>query len=159
MPGVADQIRKTQLSQEQSQRKKDMSELLRMVEEGRLHEADDRQLEVIRLALDLNNLLDAKKETVQLPNPTLSVDSTVIADAFKQALQEALQNLPTGGSITNSSSVSPDRPKMKHTSLTDFSQTEDTVIVSHGDDLGETKEGELGADDKLAKLKKLKGGG
>ncbi len=57
VPGVADTIRKTRLKQDQKARQSDMAELLRMVQEGRIHEADERQLENLKLALELNNLL------------------------------------------------------------------------------------------------------
>ena len=60
VPGVADQVRKTQLSQEQKARKSEMQELLKMLDEGRLHEADERQLEFLKLALELNELFGVR---------------------------------------------------------------------------------------------------
>lgn len=158
MPGVADQIRKTQLAQEHARRKQDMGEILMLVKEGRLHEADERQLEVLRLALELNQLIDSKREVAEIPVAS-PVDSEALTQALKDAVKEALHALPVGGIVTSDLTTATSRPQMKHTSLTDFTQAEDEVVISHADDLGEIKEGESGAEDKLAKLKRLKGGG
>ena len=51
MPGVADVERRTALSRERAARQVERKELLRMVREGRIHEADERQLETIKLTL------------------------------------------------------------------------------------------------------------
>jgi hypothetical protein len=48
---------------------------------------------------------------------------------------------------------------MTHVSLTEFVHVDDKIVVSHGDSLGEDKEGGDGAGDKLDKLRKLKGNG
>ena len=156
MPGVADAIRKTDLHQDQQKRKQDMEQLLTLVKEGRLHEADERQLEMLKLALDLNALLDQKNPVVAAAP---AFDSAALAAALKDAVKEALQNAPIGDGVFRSAPVDSTRPQMKHTSLTDFAQTQDGVSVSHGDSLGETKTGASDSADKLEKLKKLKGGG
>ena len=57
VPGVADSIRKTNLTKQHQERRIDQAELLRMVKENRLHEADERQLETLKLAMELNSLL------------------------------------------------------------------------------------------------------
>ena len=87
MPGVADTIRKTQLKQDQKARKNDMQELLRMVQEGRLGEADERQLENLKMALELNNLL-GKQDT-----PQAGVDPAQLVEAVKQAISEGMSNV------------------------------------------------------------------
>lgn len=150
MPGVADAIRKTGLQQEHQKRKQEMEQLLTIVREGRLHEADERQLELLKLALEINALLDPKS------GGTPAFDYAALASALKEAVQEALQNTPAGDGILRPAGTS--RPQMKHTSLTDFSHTQDDVSISHGDTLGETKEGSSDSADKLEKLKKIKGG-
>ena len=45
MPGVADAIRKTGLRQEKKSRQEEIAQLVTLIQEGRLHEADERQLE------------------------------------------------------------------------------------------------------------------
>jgi len=154
MPGVADAIRKTNLQQDQQKRKQEMDQLLKMVREGRLHEADERQLEMLKLALDLNTLLD-RKNPESSPVPTF--DAAVLTAAIKDAVNAAIQNAPIGDGVFNSAAGGA-RPEMKHTSLTDFAQTTDDVAVSHGDELGETKTGTDDSANKLERLKKLKGG-
>jgi len=141
MPGVADAERRTRLTQDQQQRKQDVQELFRMVQEGRLHEADERQMEMLNLALQLKSTFDPTT-----PN---------FIDAVKQAIQESLGQV--GKNIVSEGTPVGERPTMKHTSLTDLSQTTDSLEVSHGDELGETKESEEDAADKLEKLRKIKG--
>ena len=153
MPGVADQIRKTQLKQDQAARKKDMEELIRMVQEGRLHEADERQLETLKLIAELQQAFTpAPAET---PAVSVNVDNQEIIEAVKQAMGEVVANMPAGGGI--SPAADPSRPKMKHTSLADLAQSKDDVTISHGGTLGEEKTGADDSTDKLEKLKKLKG--
>ena len=155
MPGVADAIRKTQLKQEQKARKNDMSELLKMVQEGRLHEADERQLETLKLALELNNVIGTKSDT-----PV--VDADAIAGAVSKAMSEVIENMSSRVIAETNvlSSADPARPGMKHTNLVDLQQVDEEVeIVDHGDALvGESKTGPGDAADKLAKLKKLRDG-
>lgn len=155
MPGVADAIKNTTLRQEQVQRKKEMENLLVLVQEGRLHEANAHQLEVLKLALELNKLIESKSA----PTPAAAtVDTEALAAALKSAVQDALGNLSTipaqGASVVDTS-----RPQMKHTSLTEFTHNDGDVSVSHGDTLGEAKTSEESAADKLEKLRKLKGNG
>jgi hypothetical protein len=153
VPGVADQIRKTQLKQDQKARKREMEELTRLVEEGRLHEADERQLETLRLIADLRQAFDAPSEAAApAAAPT---DNAEIIEAVKQAMGEAMANMPAGRGL--SPAEDPDRPKMKHTSLADLAQGKDDVTISHGGDLGEEETSTEDSTDKLEKLRKLKG--
>lgn len=87
VPGVADTIRRTQLKQDQKSRKNEMQELLLMVQEGRLGEADERQLEHLKLALELNNLL-GKQDT-----PQSGVDPAQLVEVVKQAITEGMSNV------------------------------------------------------------------
>lgn len=153
MPGVADAIKNTALRQEQMQRKKEMETLLVLVQEGRLHEANAHQLEVLKLALELNKLIENKSAAVTAP---AVVDTDALAAALKSAVQDALSNLPAAAS-QGALPLDSSRPQMKHTSLTDFTHTDGDVSVSHGDTLGEAKTSEESAADKLEKLRKLKG--
>jgi len=105
MPGVADQVRRTQLRQDQKSRKRDMEELIRLVEEGRLHEADDRQLETLRLISDLQKSL-GQAETTPAP-VSVNVDNAEIIEAVKQAMGEAMANMPAGRGL--SPAEDPDR--------------------------------------------------
>ena len=154
MPGVADQIRKTQLKQDQRVRKQDMKELIQMVEEGRLHEADERQLETLKLALELNHVVGTKSEAPQ-------VDANAIATAISKAMEQVIGKIPAQivGGTGVISAAHMERPGMKHTSLADLQQTDEGIeIVDHGSLLGESKTGSGDAADKLAKLKKLRDG-
>ena len=67
MPGVADSIRRTGLAQEQKSRQRDMEELLGMVRDGRLHEADSRQLETLKLHLQYGRQRNHKTIVRNLP--------------------------------------------------------------------------------------------
>lgn len=156
MPGVADQIRKTQVKQAQQVRKQDMKQLIQLVDEGRLHEADEHQLETLKLALELNSIIGSKNEVVQ-------VNAQAIADAVSKAIGKVIKNLPeriVGGGIDMLPLLDPSRPGMKHTSLSDLRQLdEDIEVVDHDGVLaGESKTGSDDAADKLAKLKKLRNG-
>jgi len=153
VPGVADTIRKTQLKQEQKARRSDMQELLKMVQEGRLHEADERQLENLKLALELNtmfsNRTQDRKET--------GFSTEQLVDAVKQAIAEGMSNVTINavqgeGVVTNSP-----RPQMKHTSLADLVQDDTQIDISHKEVISTQVEGEESSD-KLEKLRKLKGG-
>lgn len=152
MPGVADQVRKTILKSKQKERKKDMQEILRMVEEDRLHEADERQIEVLSLSLELNKLI-GKKDEVQSSN---QIDLESIANVLRDTVQNEVQKLvlTTG---TASSTSTGQRPAMKHTSLTEISQNNSNVEI-HGQMNTET-ESSQDATEKLQKLRKIKGNG
>ena len=150
MPGVADAERRTRNRQDKEQRKRDMDEILRMVKEGRLHEADDSQLETLGLALELQRAMS--------PEPAMLEAQTDpgILEAIKEAVKESLAGVGVS-SISASPALDPSRPEMKHTSLSSLKVTEDDLKVSHLEDMGQTKEGEEDAADKLAKLRKIKG--
>lgn len=155
MPGVADTIRRTQLKQEHESRKKDMDELLRMVKEGRIHEADERQLEMLKLALELNSIVNPQQGEQKV---VVEQDSDAVVSAVREAVAEILTNLPQGtGGVSQSGVSDPARPKMKHSSLSDIKMQDADLDVSHTDTLGETKEGEADSSDKLDRLRKLKG--
>lgn len=150
MPGVADTIRRTRLSQDQKARKKDMEDLTRLVAEGRLHEADERQLETLQLMRELRSaFISGPTEVAPIE---VNVDNKEIIEAVKQAVGEAVAKMP-GVSPAND----PDRPQMKHTSLADIVQSEDKIKISHGGKLGEDQAGTEDSTDKLEKLRKLKG--
>lgn len=152
VPGVADQIKKTQLKQEQKARQADMQELLKLVKEGRLHEADERQLENLKLALELNTLLEQR----QPQQPAL--DSTQLVEAVKQAISEGMSNVSINASGSGGEHVSdPSRPSMRHVSLADLVQDETKVDISHRDGISKEIEGSESSD-KLEKLRKIKGG-
>lgn len=152
MPGVADAIKNTALHQEQVQRKKEMETLLILVQEGRLHEANAQQLEVLKLSLELNKLIEAKS----IPTSPAVVDTEALAAALKSAVQDALGNL-TSATPPGVLPTDPGRPQIKHTPLTEFTHPDGDVSVSHGDTLGEARISEESAAEKLEKLRKLKG--
>lgn len=159
VPGVADQIRKTQLGQEQKARKTDMQELLRMVQEGRLHEADERQLEYLKLALELNEFFGEKNTA-----PAGGIDSEQLVAAVKQAIAEGMSgvtihttNIVKGsGGTSEEEALNSSRPQMKHTSLADLAQDDTKVDISHKNSVGTEIEGKESSD-KLKRLKELKG--
>ena len=151
MPGVADAIRRTQLKQEQRARKEDMKELLTMVEEGRLHEADERQLELLKLALDLNHVLERDKDRPIV----VRQDNQPVIEAVRAAVTEALSKLPRGTSLE--SSVIPGRPEMGYKSLVDIKHEDSDLDVSHTESLTEEHDSEDEASGKLETLKRLKG--
>jgi hypothetical protein len=154
MPGVNDQIRRTKLAQEQKARQQDMLEILTMVQQGRLHEADTRQLETLKLALELQKALAQNTEPKEAP----AINTNALTDAIKGAVAEAFKNLPAGAYTgAPASSEDPSRPKMKYVSLTEFVQVDESVEVSHGDSLGQDQESTEDSGDKLEKLRKLKG--
>ena len=151
VPGVADTIRKTQLKQDQKARKNDMQELLRMVQEGRLGEADERQLENLKMALELNNLLGRQDA------PQAGVDPAQLVEAVKQAISEGMTNVTVNAVSGDGTGIDPSRPEMKHTSLADLVQDDTKVDISNKGEISKEVEGEDAAD-KLAQLRKLKGG-
>ena len=152
VPGVADQIRKTKLIQDQRSRQLDAQELLRMVDEGRLHEADERQLENLKLALELNELLGVSHVPSQ---PAETIDSEQLVAAVKQAISEGMSNV-TVNAILGEDAIDPSRPQMKHTSLSNLAQSDVKVDISHRDAISKDVEGEESSDT-LEKLKRLKG--
>lgn len=154
MPGVSDAIRRTKLQQDQQAHRKDMEQLVALVKEGRLHEADARQLEVLKMALELHKVLGEREK----PSETSS-DKEAIVAAVKAAVSEIVTNLPSAVVTSVGQVEDRARPRMKHTSLADFVHTDEEVSISHGDSLGQTKESEEDSGDKLEKLRKLKGGG
>lgn len=150
MPGVGDQVRRTQLKLEQKQRKKEMEELILLVREGRLYEADERQLETLKLVRDLQQAFDAPA-----PNVSVTVDEKKIIKAVKRAMKEVVAKIPAPEGI--SPAADPARPGMRHTSLADLVQGGDEVEIEHGDGLGEEETGTEDSAAKLEKLRKLKG--
>jgi hypothetical protein len=146
VPGVADQIRKTQLKQDQKARQSEMQELLRMVQEGRLHEADERQLENLKLALELNNLLGNRSPEESQQQFVMSEE---LVEAVKRAISEGMANV--------AGVDDPSRPQMRHVSLADLVQDKTEVNISHKDGISKEIEGDESTD-KLKKLRKLKGG-
>jgi len=159
MPGVADQIRKTHLKNEQKARKQDMEELMRMVNEDRLHEADERQLETLKMSVELNKLLKEKQRVLEEePRVSGKIGFTTeqFEDLIDHALTTAIKKFATGqlGGVV---AQDPSRPQMKHTSLGDIKQADSSVEIS-----GELETESKASDDaasKLEKLKKLKGNG
>lgn len=147
VPGVADTIRKTQLKQDKKARQSDMQELLRMVEEGRLHEADERQLESLKMALELSNLLGKNQE------PQAGVDPTQLVEAVKQAISEGMANV----TVLGADGLDPSRPEMRHVSLADLTQDDTKINIAHKEGIGTEVEG-IESSDKLEKLRKIKGG-
>ena len=146
MPGVSDQIKKTQLKQDQKARKADMQELLRMAEEGRLHEADERQLEMLKLTLELNRLFEQKQ------TPITAVSDELI-EAVKRAISEGLVQGTVN--VKTSEGVEASRPQMRHVSLVDLTQDNTEITIAHKDGVSKVVEGE-DSSDKLEKLRKLK---
>ncbi len=147
VPGVADTIRRTQLKQDKKARQSDMQELLRMVEEGRLHEADERQLESLKMALELSNLLGKNQE------PQAGVDPTQLVEAVKQAISEGMANV----TVLGADGLDPSRPEMRHVSLADLTQDDTKINIAHKEGIGTEVEG-IESSDKLEKLRKIKGG-
>jgi len=148
MPGVGDRIRRTQMKQDQKRRKEDMDELVRMVKENRLHEADERQLETLKLVAELQKVFGTESTPVGIPQE--------LVDAVKGAVTEAVSNLPLGVAGAARPMDDPDRPSMKHVSL-DMSQDGADLKVSHGDELGKETESTDDAEDKRKKLRDIKG--
>lgn len=146
MPGVVEAERRTRLAREQKARQLERTELLRLVRENRLHEADAYQLETIKLALEIGNLLERKGGSSNIPTDEL-------AEAVKKAIQEGLAGVRMG-SDGSSGEETLSRPKMRHVSLTDVKQSDEKVQVQ-GDMREEEKTAEGG--EKLEKLRKLKG--
>lgn len=151
MPGVAEAERKTKASQKQQGRKRDRETLMTLLAEGRLHEADEHQLEQIKLALELSELMGVKQEV-----PT-GLDEKALVSAIRVAMAEVVANMPRAVVSTGSSVSDPDRPKMGHNSMTSISHKDSGFDVQGAENLTQETEGDDGAADKLKRLKELKG--
>lgn len=157
MPGVADQIKRTQQRLEQKARKKEMEELVRMVSEGRIHEADERQLETLRLIAELREGIEVPVGQLireRAPDAPAAADPEFL-EQVKKIVTDALAGLPVGAA--GSPMLDPDRPKMGHTSLVDLVQPDGDMDISHDGDLGEETTGDEDSADKLEKLRRIKG--
>lgn len=155
MPSVADAERRTKATQEQRGRKEDRENLLRLVSEGRLHEADGHQLEQIKLALELSELLGTTKQ-----EPTPIIDAETLTAALRGAVADVMAGMPTVSNVgvpTGSHAPDPARPKMKHTSLASITHKDSELSVNHGDTLVQENKGNEDTAEKLRRLKKLKG--
>lgn len=154
MPGVADAERRTRALQSQKDRKRDKETLKQLIADGRLHEADAHQLEEIKLALELSEMLGVKQESA----PT-GFDEEKLAAALKVAVADVVAAMPTGGGTgsSGSSAVDPARPQMGHSNMTSISHKESELEVKGGDNLATESEGDETAAAKLARLRELKG--
>jgi hypothetical protein len=125
-----------------------MQELLRMVQEGRLHEADEHQLETLKLTLELSNLLEQKQ-------PKAVDVSAELIDAVKHAISEGL--LQGDIRVGSGSDVGQDsaRPEMRHVSLAELTQVDEDIDIAHKAAVSRTIEGKDSVD-KLEKLRQLK---
>lgn len=154
MPGVADAERRTKARQDKRDRDREREELIQLVQEGRLHEADERQLETIKLALELNQVLGSQQPQAA------SVDTEALADAIRGAMADVVANLPAAantGGTTGSSVADPARPAMRHVDLTTIKHGDSGVDISHGDTLTQDKEGDEDSAEKLRRLRELRG--
>jgi hypothetical protein len=151
MPGVADAERKTRALQKQRGRKRDRETLMDLLSEGRLHEADEHQLEQIKLALELSELMGVKQES----GPALDEDKLVAA--MRAALVEVVANMPKAVGPTGSSVSDPARPKMGHNSMTSISHKDSGLDIEGAENLTQESEGDEDAAEKLRRLKELKG--
>jgi len=147
MPGVADQIRKTNLKQARKQRLGDMEELVRMVKENRLHEADERQLETLKLVAELQKVFGTDSTPIGMPPEMIELLKSVVREAVGDITIKSSPRIP---------SEDPDRPSMKHVAL-DLSQSGEDLVISHGEVLEKGQSSESDSGDKLKKLKKIKG--
>ncbi len=151
MPGVADAERKTRDLQKQRGRKRDRETLMSLLAEGRLHEADEHQLEQIKLALELSEMMGVKPES----GPAL--DEEKLVSAVRAAMAEVVSNMPRAVGPTGSSVSDPARPKMGHNSMTSISHKDSGLDVQGAENLTQETEGDEDAAAKLRRLKELKG--
>ena len=151
MPGVADAERKTRDLQKQRGRKRDRETLMSLLAEGRLHEADEHQLEQIKLALELSEMMGVKPES----GPAL--DEEKLVSAVRAAMAEVVSNMPQAVGPTGSSVSDPARPKMGHNSMTSISHKDSGLDVQGAENLTQETEGDEDAAAKLRRLKELKG--
>ncbi len=153
VPGVADVERRTKAAQEQKTRKSERDNLLVLIAEGRLHEADAAQIEQIKLALELGELLNHEPQST-------GIDADQLAAALKGVVTDLVAAMPKvihtsgsgGGSVEDTS-----RPGMKHTSLSSITHKDSEINISHGDALTVEKEGDEDAGEKLKRLREIKG--
>ncbi len=148
MPGVADAERRTRASQKQQGRKRDRETLLNLLAEGRIHEADEHQLEQIKLALELSELMGVKQES----GPAL--DEAKLVEALRVAMADVVANMPRAA---GSSADDPSRPKMGHNSMTSISHKDSGLDVQGAENLTQETEGDDDAAEKLKRLRELKG--
>ena len=151
MPGVADAERRTRATQKQQGRKRDRDTLLNLLAEGRIHEADEHQLEQIKLALELSELMGVKQES----GPAL--DEAKLVEALRVAMADVVANMPRAAGPAGSSVDDPSRPKMGHNSMTSISHKDSGLDVQGAENLTQETEGEDDAAEKLRRLKELKG--
>ena len=151
MPGVADAERRTKNNQEHQGRKRDRESLLQLVTDGRLHEADAHQLEQIKLALELSELMGAKQEAGK------EIDEEKLVSAIRLAMVEIVGAMPKSVGPTSSAVSDPARPKMGHTSSTTIAHKDSGLDVKGADNLTQDSEGDEDAAEKLRRLKELKG--
>lgn len=153
MPGVADAERRTRASQKQQGRKRDRETLLNLLAEGRIHEADEHQLEQIKLALELSELMGVKQES----GPALDEDKLVAA--MRDAMAEVVANMQAVVGTAGSAASDPiaSRPKMGHNSMTSISHKDSGLDVQGAENLTQEAEGDDDAAEKLRRLRELKG--
>ena len=152
MPGVADAERRTRAAQKQQGRKRDRETLLNLLAEGRIHEADEHQLEQIKLALELSELMGVKQES----GPALDEDKLVAA--MRAAMAEVVADMPVAtGGAAGSGASDPSRPKMGHNSMTSISHKDSGLDVQGAENLTQETEGDDDAAEKLRRLRELKG--
>jgi hypothetical protein len=151
MPGVADAERRTKSAQKQKGRKQDRDALMQLLKEGRLHEADAEQVEQIKLALELSEILGPKQEAAA------GLDAEMLAAALRGAVAEVVQAMPKATGPTGSAVSDPARPKMGHNSMTSISHKDSGLDVQGADNLSTESEGDEDAAEKLRRLKELKG--
>ena len=151
MPGVADAERRTRATQKQQGRKRDRETLMNLLAEGRLHEADEHQLEQIKLALELSELMGVKQDA------PAGLDEEALVSAVRAAMAEVVANMPRAGGPTGSSVSDPARPKMGHNSMTSISHKDSGLDVQGAENLTQETEGDEDAAEKLRRLRELKG--
>jgi len=151
MPGVADAERRTKAAQEQKGRRRDRETLMNLLAEGRIHEADEHQLEQIKLALELSELMGVKQEA----GPVLDEDKLIAA--VRAAMVEFVDNIPKAVGPAGNAISDPARPKMGHTSMTSISHKDSGFDVQGAENLTQETEGDEGAAEKLRRLRELKG--
>lgn len=150
MPGVADAVRATQSAQEHKKRQSEREELLRMVKEGRIHECTEHQMENLKLMLELQKAFGGELE------PVVAEIGDGVVDAVKQAVTDALANMPTRLVSGDGLVVDTARPSMRHMS-TELSQKDEGMTISNEEDLAKEETTADDSSDKLKRLRELKG--
>ena len=99
--------------------------------DGRIHEADAEQLEQIKLALELSELLGSNKLE------TSGIDADQLANALKGVVTDLVAAMPkvvhTPGLGEGWPPSGPARPSMKHTNLTSIAHKDSDLSISQGD--------------------------